>query len=326
MVPADEHYGQIVTTIVQNNLPRISPVDQRLDALGMQLPAATGDTLEKIFCAFRPHPCRSVELQEEIKHVLKEEEAEWTTTKKLTVSDVSNNRINSAVRRCLFEWILDLGDTQMQLSNSALVYTFHYLDAFLSSLPSFPQTKLPLLAAACVWVASKVCSAENPVAKSWELEHLCELKTKHNCVKGDLQNMEMKVLHVLDWRVQPVTSYRLAHLLMPFVFCRRNARKRFRQYTDYIILAQKLVGSLLIYRHRNLAIAAIVCAAALVGDSGGKDIDETLEIRLLRLTGDISATDCELQRRCRLHTTSTIRLDSLLVLDDEVSAPANNAT
>eukprot|EP01052_Picozoa_sp_SAG31_P039352 SAG31_NODE_5440_length_2537_cov_2.097211_3_plen_106_part_00 len=64
-----------------------------------------------------------------------------------------------------------VADEHLQLSNQALMLAFNYFDRYLS-LIARPKTKLQLVSTACLWVASKVCSTECPVAKPEYLERL----------------------------------------------------------------------------------------------------------------------------------------------------------
>ena len=92
-----------------------------------------------------------------------------------------------------------VADDQLQLSNQALMLAFNYFDRYLSLIPC-PKTKLQLVSTACLWVASKVCSTECPVAKPEQLEKLIGIHRK------DIMEMER-------WLVRPAGTHQ--SLLLP---------------------------------------------------------------------------------------------------------------
>jgi hypothetical protein len=87
-------------------------------------------------------------------------------------------------------------------------------------------------------------------------------------------------LLALKWKVQPVTSYDIVHLLLPFLYCEREHRQQLVQYVENITLAQMLVYPLLRYEPSMLAVVAIVCGASLVSGV----FDEELNRGLVRTT------------------------------------------
>lgn len=74
-------------------------------------------------------------------------------------------------RRTVFEWNLKLADNELRLSNQALHYAFAYFDHYLSRMPCHWK-QLPLVSTAAMWIASKICSSECPVAKTEQLEYI----------------------------------------------------------------------------------------------------------------------------------------------------------
>ena len=47
-------------------------------------------------------------------------------------------------------------------------------------------------------------------------------------------------LSALKWQVQPVTTFDMVRVLLPFTFCRREFRERLAQLVENITLAQSL--------------------------------------------------------------------------------------
>eukprot|EP01043_Picozoa_sp_COSAG02_P037205 COSAG02_NODE_2775_length_8040_cov_9.109365_10_plen_166_part_00 len=82
-----------------------------------------------------------------------------------------NQAVTVHHRRTVFEWNLKLADNELRLSNQALHYAFAYFDQYLSRMPC-PREQLQLVSTAAMWIASKICSSECPVAKTEQLEEI----------------------------------------------------------------------------------------------------------------------------------------------------------
>lgn len=154
----------------------------------------------------------------------------------------------------------------------------------------------------------------------------------------------------LEWRVQPVTTYDMVHLLLPFMWCKREYRAKLVQYVESITLAQALGASrpharlctrclepcscshwtdmrgtgtaypLLGYEPSVLAVAAVVCGAHLVVKQTNRNasMDEVLNDGLAGLCG----VDPNRTRQCRGEVRRLINLDKLVSMDVDVEAPA----
>ena len=83
------------------------------------------------------------------------------------MAHVQQGRVGAGHRRQVFEWNLQLADI-MRLSNQALLLAFSYFDTFLSR-EAARVTQLQIFSAACLWLASKVCCTECPVATASQL-------------------------------------------------------------------------------------------------------------------------------------------------------------
>ena len=69
----------------------------------------------------------------------------------------------------------------------------------------------------------------------------------------------------LKWHVQPVTTYDIVHLLLPFMFCEYKYRAKLVQYVENITLAQALGVHCLLPFPRNCAsIVAVLSQMLLV--------------------------------------------------------------
>jgi hypothetical protein len=259
---------------------------------------------------------------------------------------MQRDRIGATHRQQVFEWNLELADRDLQLSNQALLLAFNYFDAYLSMIV-VPKKGLQLVSTACMWVASKICASECPVAKAEELESLIGIEKRQivemerwivrfvswYSVRGRVANtLNLPQLSSLSWDVQPVTSYDIVHLLLPFLFCTREHRQKLIQYIENIALAQALgkptpndacydcadnmepvpVYPLLRYEPAILAVTAIVCGAKLVT---GK-IDQQLNRGLIGLIG--ATPDRVLQ--CRRDVEAYINLQNLVFTNDGACA------
>ena len=147
------------------------------------------------------------------------------------MASVQKGKLQPFMRRMVYEWNLEVADHQLRLTNQALLLGFNYFDRYMSLIPC-PKTKLQLVSTACLWVASKVCANECPVAKAEQLERLIGVHRK------DVVEMERWLLCGLKFDVMPVTVFDVVHLLLPFVFCDREQRPKLIQYVENISLVQ----------------------------------------------------------------------------------------
>lgn len=310
------HSEELAQLVDRNGLPgttgspAVSPVDERLDQIG----AVCFDAHVHYApppCAFRPHPARSSELREEIMHMVKRQEHEierkYCSSPSFNdyLHEVQEDTVEVAHRRKVFEWNLELADHELRLSNQALLLSFNYFDQYMA-LMKVRKTQLQLVSTACMWVASKICASECPVAKAEQLESLIGIG------KIEIVEMERWLLSALKWQVQPVTPYDMVHLLLPFLFCKREHRQKLVQYIENITLAQALVYPLLQYEPSVLAVTAIVCGAKLISGSW----DEELNRGLIELVG----SNVERARQCRRDVESHINLQNLVLTNDEAQA------
>ena len=115
--------------------------------------------------------------------------------------------------------------------------------------------------------------------------------------------MERWLLSALRWEVQPVTTFEVVRLLLPFTFCEREHRAQLAKYCEHITLAQALVYPLLKYEPTVLAVTSIVCAAYLVS----KVFDEHLNAGLAALVG----APLERTWQCRRDVQTHVNLSQL---------------
>ena len=89
---------------------------------------------------------------------------------------VQKNQVVTVHHRCtVFEWNLKLADNELRLSDQALHYAFAYFDRYLSRTPC-PREQLGLVSTAAMWIASKICSTECPVAKVDDLAEIVGIR------------------------------------------------------------------------------------------------------------------------------------------------------
>ena len=116
--------------------------------------------------------------------------------------------------------------------------------------------------------------------------------------------------------MQPVTTFDMVHLLLPFMFCEHKYRAKLVQYVENITLAQALVYPLLKYPPSILAVAAVVCGAHLVvkqTNAKHKGMDEGLNAGLAELIGvDVAKT-----LECRKDVMQYINLDNLVLTNEQ---------
>lgn len=141
------------------------------------MPACLPTRDHEPICTFIASPPRGDELIDEIEFIrlkASEERAElYTACPAYTtyLTTVQKDAVRPRHRHIVFEWILKIGDQSMlQLNTKSLHYAFYYFDRYLS-LIKVAVNQLQLVATACVWVASKVCSDQ--------VRHSCALSTRY---------------------------------------------------------------------------------------------------------------------------------------------------
>ena len=213
--------------------PAVSPVDERLDSVGASV--FCEEKKPPPPCAFRPHPARNDDLRDEIAHMVVRQDAEidrrYTRSPEYHnyIHAVQHDKVEVTHRRKVFEWNLEvrqllllaclvsyaasgfdlqLADHELRLSNQALLLSFSYFDQYMS-IDETRKTQLQLVSTACMWVASKICASECPVAKAEQLEALIGIK------KADIVQMERKLVrlpplppHSISFRAASLTAAR----------------------------------------------------------------------------------------------------------------------
>ena len=298
---------------------------------------SAGQDEEPPACRFVTSPPSSAELTDEIQFMeMKASENRVDLYKACPtfnsyLSTIQEDTVRPRHRHIVFEWILKIGDSGMlQLNNKALHYAFRYFDRYLS-LIKVDVKQLQLVATACAWVASKVCSDQVPVGLA---PQLCRI-VGGGIEKEELMQMEKWLLVALEYRLHPVTPLDGIRLLLPYVDLpegcgpREHKRSLFEQYVENISLAQSLVYPLLKYPQIILAISAVICGAHLisgrsgVGTGGGKgkppptmEAHEQLNSELSKLAG----VSVRQTRACRREMLRYINLKSLA---DHMQPPAD---
>ena len=213
--------------------PAVSPVDERLDSVGALV--FCEEKKPPPLCAFRPHPARNDDLRDEIAHMVVRQDAEIDRRYARSpeyhnyLHAVQHDKVEVTHRRKVFEWNLEvrqllllaclvsyaafgfdlqLADHELRLSNQALLLSFSYFDQYMS-IDETRKTQLQLVSTACMWVASKICASECPVAKAEQLEALIGIK------KADIVQMERKLVrlsplppHSISFRAASLTAAR----------------------------------------------------------------------------------------------------------------------
>ena len=273
--------------------------------------ARTSCASNRVPPAFLPNPERADELRDEIAFLLRREhEAVTIHGRKRVVPgyllSVQNGCLLPYMRRRVFDWMLEVADNHLRLTNQALQLSFNYFDRFLSKTV-YSKEKLQFVATACLWVASKCCSTDCPVATATQLERLV------GCDLDKILEMELELLRCLDYEMMPVTSYDLIQLCLPFLDVPNQSNlKKLTQYVENISLAQVIVYPLLDFGAISLAVSSVVCGMRLMTGV----VDDDLCNQLSQLAG----TSPELTRTCRRHTETNINLEQLTFGRDSVES------
>lgn len=148
-----------------------------------------------------------------------------------------------------------MADRELRLSNHALHLSFNYFDRFLSRMQC-GERSLQLVSTACMWIAAKVDGSTKTASQlealtGIERRDIIEMerwlvRRRHCNLWSFLDGLScMKFmcptqLSALRWQVQPVTTFDMVRLFLPFICCERDYREMLAQFVENITLAQAL--------------------------------------------------------------------------------------
>jgi len=136
------------------------------------------------------------EIESALKSWLAKEAASWRASPPSSRSD----NIAPSKRRVLIDWMCSVV-TRFRLGREASFHGTALLDRYLAVGPALRSMQLPMLAAACLWVAAKFHSGRSPRASS-----LCEMLPPGS-TPAQLCDMEARVLSALGFDVSSQTSF-----------------------------------------------------------------------------------------------------------------------
>jgi hypothetical protein len=216
------------------------------------------------------------------------------------------DQIQPFMRREMFEWNIEVADRHMRLTTEALHLAFNYFDRYLSLVPCAVE-HLQLMSLACMWVSSKVCASDNPVATGSQLAEFTRFPT------AAIILMERTLLSHLKYNVTPVVTVDYIRLLLPFVQCPLDQRGKLFQYVENISLAQAMVHPLLNFNAATIAATAVVLGANYIAGRLHAGVDNLLLSALVQLID--STLVCALD--CHRVTCAHIILENLVMTADE---------
>lgn len=124
---------------------------------------------------------------------------------------VQNNPNAVDWRNKLVLWLLEF-EEEFGLSQETVAVAVNFMDRFLSE-HAVPMPKLQLLAIAAVFTASKL-NETVPM----QMQELCVL-AEEAYTKEEITDMELDLLHTMQWKLNPTTAQALLNHLLEFVEC-----------------------------------------------------------------------------------------------------------
>lgn len=156
-------------------------------------------------------------------------------------------------RSRLFEWMFEFVD-EYDIGICTVATAMNYVDRYLSHV-STKKCILQLVALAAILVATKLCETQ-PISIK-ELQGLAE----GIYLESDIRLMELELLRVLSWELNPVTPFAfLRHLILYFDSVDRKLREKVLSFTETfleIVLCEYIFVQFL---PSETATASLLCA------------------------------------------------------------------
>ncbi|XP_021289916.1 putative cyclin-D7-1 [Herrania umbratica] len=167
----------------------------------------------------------------------------------------SNNLVFARFRAV--QWLIKTC-TRLNLSVGTVFNSTNYLDRFLSVVQchGWEHWMVELLSVACLSIASKFNETSLPSLDELQMEDL-----DHSFQSSTIQQMELKLLQALKWRLGSTTVYSYIELITSNIICLKcNLQKELINQVTKTLLRAELDIRLLRYPPSVVAISALWCS------------------------------------------------------------------
>lgn len=189
--------------------------------------------------------------------------------------------VTNKMRSVLYDWLIEVCDVY-HLHRETYHLSIAYIDQYLSRTSQFGKQKFQLLGITSLFVASKIEEIYPP--------RLCDFTyvTDNACSEQEILEMELDLMNILEWHLDPVTSisWLLVYLQVQFEFEQISKKKNplKKEFFSELNLRQELISSkssinqildssLLSQVHRSRQFLDIFSEAARLLDICSLDLD-----------------------------------------------------
>lgn len=160
-------------------------------------------------------------------------------------------QVNERMRAILIDWLVDV-HTRYRQHPETFYLTVSILDRFMERTP-IARSKLQLVGATCMLIASKFCESYKREVRVDELVYICD----QTYPAVEVRDAERQILHALDFRVAAPTPYIFLSRVMRVARASTNAACM----SSYLLERMQQEYDML--KYKPSAIAAAVANLAL---------------------------------------------------------------
>jgi hypothetical protein len=122
------------------------------------------------------------------------------------LDEIQSHGMEASWRKKICHWMFETGKA-FELTQDTVACAIHFMDQYLSLL-SVDKIMLQLLSMVCMYIASKMHESQ-PIS----MEEM-DLLSQHKFTREDIRKVEAQVLQVLEWKLNPPTSFTFARDLL----------------------------------------------------------------------------------------------------------------
>mmetsp|Transcript_25545 Transcript_25545/g.55387 ORF Transcript_25545/g.55387 Transcript_25545/m.55387 type:complete len:334 (-) Transcript_25545:828-1829(-) len=178
------------------------------------------------------------------------------------IENVQRDGMRVAWRSKVTAWLLEF-EEEFAISPDTIAVAVNFMDRYLSTT-STQKGIVQLLAMGAIFIASKIHETENPIGMT-ELRDLAD----GEYLESDIKLMELELLRVIQWKLNPVTPQSFMNHFMQYVAC-ENDRKILHE--DAVTFLDIIIPEYIFLRYPPSvqATAAMLCAFHMTGKCSKK--------------------------------------------------------
>lgn len=204
--------------------------------------------------------------------------------------------IKRYMRKMVAQWMLEVCDEQ-RCEEEVFPLSMNYLDRFLS-VCDIPRTRLQLLGAACMFIASKL-KETNPISA----EKLV-IYTDHSISLSVLMDMESVVLSKLKWDLSAVTPHDFLEQVLSRLSLDKERTEVIKKHAQTFIALCATDCKFMMYPPSMIAAGSLGAAT-----HGLNNTIPHLDIKLLQRLHQITGIEMDCLRSCQEQIEQTLAIN-----------------